>query len=124
MEPSESSTDESGFVYCGSCGAKAASSWSFCRSCEESLDEPVSATEAKELRLPPGFENRPESEYGCPKCGHTDAEVDDIATTGTEFSKLFNVQNRRFRVVSCTRCGYSEFYRGGDTADMLDLFLG
>ena len=61
---------------------------------------------------------------GCPKCGHTETEVDDIATTGTGLSKFFDVQNRRFRVVSCTSCGYAELYKGGHTSDLVDLFLG
>lgn len=65
-----------------------------------------------------------QDERGCPKCGHSETEVDDIATTGTGFSKLFDIQNRRFRVISCTNCGFAELYRGGDTNDMIDFFLG
>ena len=61
---------------------------------------------------------------GCPKCGHTETEVDDIATSGTGLSKIFDVQNRRFRVISCANCGYSELYKGGKTSDMVDLFFG
>lgn len=63
-------------------------------------------------------------ESGCFKCGHTETEVDDISTTGTGFSKFFDIQNRRFRVVSCTNCGYAELYKGGKTSDLTDLFLG
>mgnify|MGYP000666384336 FL=1 len=61
---------------------------------------------------------------GCPKCGHTETEVDEIATSGTGLSKMFDVQNRKFDVVSCTNCGYSELYRGQSSGDMIDLFLG
>jgi len=53
-----------------------------------------------------------DEEDGCPKCGCSEVEFDDIATTGTGFSKLFDIQNRRFTVISCTDCGYSELYRG------------
>ncbi|OIB58383.1 zinc ribbon domain-containing protein [Natrialba sp. SSL1] len=63
-------------------------------------------------------------QHGCLKCGHTETEVDDISTTGTGFSKFFDIQNRRFRVVSCTNCGYAELYKGGKTNDLTDLFLG
>ncbi|WP_425498923.1 zinc ribbon domain-containing protein [Haloplanus halophilus] len=65
-----------------------------------------------------------EGETGCPKCGHTDADVDDIATTGVGLSRLFDVQNRRYRAVSCTRCGYTEFYKGRSPSEVVDLFIG
>lgn len=34
-----------------------------------------------------------DDERGCPKCGGTETEMDSIATSGTGFSKLFDVQN-------------------------------
>ena len=32
-------------------------------------------------------------------------------------------QNDRFRVVSCARCGFCEFYLGGDPEILADFFL-
>jgi len=52
------------------------------------------------------------------------AEIDEIATSGTGLSKLFDVQNRSFQVVSCANCGYSELYKGQSSGTMVDLFLG
>lgn len=125
-EPSDDASDdregEYAFVYCASCGSKAATSWSFCRSCQASLDdarppkdglEQLGADEVLDM-----------GESGCPKCGHEDAEVDQIATTGMGLTRLFDVQNRRFNVVTCTNCGYTEFYRGRDADIIVDLFLG
>ncbi|ELZ74820.1 hypothetical protein C455_16990 [Haloferax larsenii JCM 13917] len=67
----------------------------------------------------------PESDRdGCPKCGHEETEVDSIATTGSGLSKMFDIQNRQFTVVSCTNCGYSELYRGRSNGNFVDLFLG
>lgn len=65
-------------------------------------------------------------QYRCPKCGNTSYTTDQIQTTGGNFSKIFDVQNKRFTVVSCSRCGYSEFYRkDGSTAwDILDFLIG
>jgi hypothetical protein len=115
------------YVSCPECGAKASADWSFCRSCEASLGdvEPDDETlvvqrdgEAVDLSDLVG------EETGCPKCGHTEAEVDDVATTGVGLSRLFDVQNRRFRAVTCTMCGYTEFYRGRSPDEVIDLFIG
>lgn len=50
--------------------------------------------------------------YTCPKCGGRKADIDQIRTTGAGFTKYFNIQNRRFTTVSCSHCGYTEFYKG------------
>ena len=50
--------------------------------------------------------------YTCPKCGNRSYETDQIRTTGAGFTKYFNIQNRRFTAVSCSKCGYTEFYKG------------
>ena len=125
MAPPGSSEDENAdhaYVHCASCGARAASSWSFCRSCRSTLDDArppkdgvkqIGAGEALDME-----------DYGCPKCGHEAAETDEVATTGTGLTKLFDLQNRRFQAVSCTNCGYTEFYRGHDADLVLDLFFG
>lgn len=121
-ESPEEEPSDPRFVHCAECGAKASPAWSFCRSCNASLDDARPPEEGVEGILPedaPTFE-----ESGCPKCGHDEAEVDEVATTGTGPSRLFDVQNRRFTVVSCTNCGYSELYRGQDADVILDLFLG
>lgn len=50
--------------------------------------------------------------YVCPKCNGRQAEIDEIRTTGSGFTKYFNIQNRRFTAVSCSACGYTELYKG------------
>ncbi|MXR52892.1 nucleic acid-binding protein [Halovenus sp. WSH3] len=61
---------------------------------------------------------------GCPKCGHEETEVDEISTSGSGLSKMFDVQNRQFTVISCTHCGYSELYKGQSSGNAIDIFLG
>jgi predicted nucleic-acid-binding Zn-ribbon protein len=120
-------SDGPAYVYCPECGTKASADWSFCRGCEASLDggEPADSTltvgdDGEEVAISELGGDEP----GCPKCGHTDAEVDDIATTGAGLSRLFDIQNRRYRAVSCTRCGYTEFYKGRRPSEVVDLFIG
>ncbi|MWG35195.1 zinc ribbon domain-containing protein [Halomarina oriensis] len=63
---------------------------------------------------------------GCPKCGHTNVDIGEISTTGSGLSKMFDIQTNRFKVVSCTNCGYSELYRdvGSSGSDLADVFFG
>lgn len=56
--------------------------------------------------------------YVCPKCGNTHYVSDQFQATGGDFSKLFNVQNKRFITVSCEACGYTELYRAETSAGM------
>lgn len=124
MSPSNDSdvTEDPDVLVCSECGARAKPAWSFCRSCQSSLADaqpPELAESDIDMAEAPDLEAT-----GCPKCGHENAQVDEIATTGTGFSRLFDVQNRRFSVVTCQNCGYTEFYRGPDADVILDLFFG
>ena len=77
-----------------------------------------------ESRADPGSETLGSDDAGCPKCGGEGTETDEIATSGTGLTKLFDVQNRRFVVVSCANCGYSELYKGQSKGDAIDFFIG
>ncbi len=62
--------------------------------------------------------------FTCAKCGNKKADVDEIRTTGSGFTRFFNIQNRLFTAVSCSRCGYTELYRQGVSGtgkNVLDL---
>lgn len=61
-----------------------------------------------------------ENGWCCPKCGNPSFDQDTMQATGGWFSKLFNIQNRRFTTVTCTRCRYTEFYRG-DTRTLMNV---
>ena len=63
--------------------------------------------------------------YRCPKCGCDSYESDQFQATGGNFAKLFDVQNKRFITVTCTRCGYTERYRGRTNRgmDILDFLM-
>lgn len=50
--------------------------------------------------------------YVCAKCGNTQFESEEIRTTGGRFSKIFDVQNKKFVAVSCSSCGFTELYKG------------
>ncbi len=64
--------------------------------------------------------------YRCVKCGNASYEQDQFQATGGTFSKLFDVQNKKFFTISCTNCGYTEIYKGksGTAGNVIDFFIG
>ena len=47
----------------------------------------------------------------CAKCGNTRCETSEFRATGGFWTKVFNVQTKRFSTVTCTQCSYTEIYR-------------
>lgn len=64
-------------------------------------------------------------QYVCPKCGCMHYERDRIQTAGGNFSKLFDVQNKKYTAIICSRCGYTEFYKeqGSVGWDIFDFLM-
>ena len=48
--------------------------------------------------------------YVCPICGHTEYQKGEIRATGGFWSKIFDVQTKKFTTITCKRCGYTELY--------------
>lgn len=59
--------------------------------------------------------------YHCPKCSNTTYEIDQMQATGGTFSKLFNIQNKKFSSVTCKKCTYTEFYKAS-TSRLTNIF--
>ena len=49
-------------------------------------------------------------DYHCAKCHNRHCITRELALPGSNIPALFNKHGERFVVVSCTLCGYSEFY--------------
>ena len=64
--------------------------------------------------------------YHCPKCGHTQYEVDEFRATGSFLAKMFDVQNKKFSTVTCSQCKYTEMYRADSSmlGNIFDFFAG
>ena len=70
------------------------------------------------------YDSSNQHEYSCEKCNSTNFEEGKISTTGSGLSKFFNMQNNRFVTISCTKCGYTELFKGdksGILANILDV---
>ena len=64
--------------------------------------------------------------FVCAKCKRTQYETDEFRATGGFFSKMFDIQNKRFHTVSCIQCGYTEVYKGNSSklGNLFDFFAG
>jgi len=51
------------------------------------------------------------TKYRCPKCNNRAYTKDEFRATGGFWTKVFDIQNKRFTTVSCTRCSYTEIYK-------------
>lgn len=62
--------------------------------------------------------------WQCPKCKNKEFEMGQLAGTGGFFSKFFNIQNQKFTTVTCTKCHYTEMYKGETSmiGNILDFF--
>lgn len=49
--------------------------------------------------------------YTCPKCSNTQYEIGEFRAAGGFFTKVFDVQSKRFSTVTCTRCKYTEIFK-------------
>ena len=70
-----------------------------------------------------GMEQR---QFSCIKCSGTECTEGEIRTTGSGVSRFFNLQNQKFASVSCSNCGYTEFYRRstGRAGNIFDIVAG
>jgi predicted nucleic-acid-binding Zn-ribbon protein len=59
--------------------------------------------------------------WQCPKCNNPEYETDKFAATGGGFSKIFDVQNKKFCTVTCSQCKFTELYKA-NTSKLGNLF--
>ncbi|MFC2107763.1 zinc ribbon domain-containing protein [Bacteroidota bacterium] len=62
--------------------------------------------------------------YICPKCDNKHYQVGQVRATGSFVTKLFNIQNRKFTTITCTKCKYTEFFEttSSKLGNILDFF--
>ena len=59
--------------------------------------------------------------WTCPKCQNHSFDTDVFRATGGAFSKIFDVQNKKFTTITCSRCKFTELYKG-DTSTLGNIF--
>jgi len=62
--------------------------------------------------------------WRCPKCANETFETGQFQATGGMFAKIFDIQNKKFTTVTCSRCKYTEIYRAATStlSNVFDFF--
>jgi predicted nucleic-acid-binding Zn-ribbon protein len=62
--------------------------------------------------------------FKCPKCSGNRCEISTVSTAGGFWSKIFDVQHKKFSAVTCERCRYTELYKADSSTlgNIFDLF--
>ena len=58
----------------------------------------------------------------CPKCNNREYEVGEMRVTGSFWTKIFNIQNKKFASVSCEKCSYTEFFKDKPPSTLANIF--
>ncbi len=64
------------------------------------------------------------NKWACMRCENKDYETGEIRVSGGFWSRIFDVQNKKYSAVTCTKCGYTEFYKGSSSTlgNVFDFF--
>mgnify|MGYP006101466361 FL=1 len=60
--------------------------------------------------------------WSCQKCNHKEYETGEIRVTGSFWAKVFDLQNKKYAAVSCSKCFYTEFYKGQPSSRLANVF--
>ena len=60
--------------------------------------------------------------WSCQKCSHKEYEVGEIRVAGSFWTKIFNIQNKKYSSVTCSKCSYTEFYQGHPSSRLGNVF--
>ena len=51
------------------------------------------------------------NKWTCLRCSGKKFEAGEIRVSGGFWSRIFDVQNKKYSAVTCDKCGYTEFYK-------------
>jgi predicted nucleic-acid-binding Zn-ribbon protein len=63
--------------------------------------------------------------FKCLRCGYHACDIGEIHVAGGFWSKVFDVEGRKFSTVTCERCKHTEFFKADRSklANIFDLFV-
>ena len=102
---------------CAACGFDSPDSQEICIRCECPRDADDATIAAHRASFNGGVSIPDQAGFCCAKCGGDEKDIGELLGSGGPLSSMVDISTRRFRTVTCTRCGYTELYR-------VNVFLG
>ena len=94
---------------CPACKARVPPDLVFCQDCGCPESAPAATVDEHRRQRAISLGNPARSK--CPKCAGDMSVRGELRASAGGISAAFEFSNARFRSVSCSRCGYTEFYR-------------
>ena len=68
----------------------------------------------------------PSTRYKCLRCSHRQCDTGEMRAGGGFWSKIFDIQGRRFSTVTCQRCRHTELFQvdSSKLGSVFDFFTG
>ena len=60
--------------------------------------------------------------WKCPKCNHRNYDIGEMRVAGSFWTKIFNIQNKKYSAVSCLQCSYTEFFKADSPSTLANVF--
>ena len=60
--------------------------------------------------------------WDCPKCDNKNYQIGEMRVAGSFWQKIFNVQREKFCSVTCSKCSYTEFFKGQPASSLANVF--
>ena len=60
--------------------------------------------------------------WSCPKCSHREYDLSEMRVAGSFWTKIFNIQNKKYSAVTCIRCSYTEFFKDQSASKLANVF--
>lgn len=98
---------------CAACGFESPESQEICIRCECPRDADDAAVAAYREGFNGGVSIPDQAGFRCTKCGSDECDTGELLASGGLLSSMADISTRRFRTLTCARCGYTEFYRVG-----------
>ena len=60
--------------------------------------------------------------WSCPKWSHKEYDLAEMRVAGSFWTKIFDIQNKKYSAVSCTKCSYTDLFKDQPALKLANVF--